>query len=148
MGYGVPAAIAAKIVQPERTVVCFAGDGDFLMSGQELATAVRERADVLFLVVDNGMYGTIRMHQEREYPGRVVGTSLTNPDFAAFAASFGVHAARVERTEEFAPALERALAADGPALLHLLVDPEAITPHTTLTAVREGTAARERTETV
>ena len=86
MGYGVPAAIAAKIVEPGRTVVCFAGDGDFLMSGQELATAVQERADVLFLVVDNGMFGTIRMHQEREYPGRVVGTSLTNPDFAAFAA--------------------------------------------------------------
>ena len=148
MGYGVPAAIAAKILHPERTVVCFAGDGDFLMSGQELATAVRERADVLFLVVDNGMFGTIRMHQEREYPGRVVGTGLTNPDFAAFASAFGLHAARVERTEEFAPALERALGAGGPALLHLLVDPEAITPHTTLTAVREGTAARERTETV
>jgi len=148
MGYGVPAAFAAKIVEPGRTVVCFAGDGDFLMSGQELATAVQERADVLFLVVDNGMFGTIRMHQEREYPGRVVGTSLTNPDFAAFAASFGVHGARVERTEELTPALEGALAAGGPALLHLLVDPEAITPHTTLTAVREGTAARERTETV
>ena len=148
MGYGVPAAIAAKIIHPERTVVCFAGDGDFLMSGQELATAVRERADVLFLVVDNGMFGTIRMHQEREYPGRVVGTGLTNPDFAAFASAFGLHAARVERTEEFAPALEGALGAGGPALLHLLVDPEAITPHTTLTAVREGTAARERTETV
>ena len=148
MGYGVPAAIAAKIVEPGRTVVCFAGDGDFMMSGQELATAVQERADVLFLVVDNGMFGTIRMHQEREYPGRVIGTSLTNPDFAAFAASFGVHGARVEKTEELAPALERALAAGGPALLHLLVDPEAITPHTTLTAVREGTAARERTETV
>ena len=148
MGYGVPAAIAAKIVHPERTVVCFAGDGDFLMSGQELATAVQERAEVLFLVVDNGMYGTIRMHQEREYPGRVTGTSLTNPDFAAYAASFGVHSARVVTTAEFAPALERALGADGPALLHLLVDPEAITPHTTLTAVREGKAARERTETV
>ena len=148
MGYGVPAAIAAKILQPERTVVCFAGDGDFLMSGQELATAVQERVDVLFLVIDNGMYGTIRMHQEREYPGRVIGTALTNPDFAAYAASFGLHAARVERTDEFEPALEQALAADGPALLHLLTDPEAITPHTTLTAVREGTAAHERTETV
>ncbi len=147
MGYGVPAAIAAKIVHPDRTVVCFAGDGDFLMSGQELATAAQERTNVVFLVVDNGMYGTIRMHQEREYPGRVIGTSLTNPDFAAFAASFGLHAGRVERTEEFAPALDRALAAGGPALLHLLPDPEAITPHTTLTAVREGTAARERTET-
>ena len=149
MGYGVPAAIAAKIVEPERTVVCFAGDGDFLMSGQELATAVQERADVLFLVVDNGMFGTIRMHQEREYPGRVVGTSLTNPGLRRLRGRLSAStAARVERTEEFAPALERALAAGGPALLHLLVDPEAITPHTTLTAVREGTAARERTETV
>jgi acetolactate synthase-1/2/3 large subunit len=148
MGYGVPAAIAAKIVEPDRTVICFAGDGDFLMSAQELATAVQERAHALFLVVDNGMYGTIRMHQEREYPGRVIGTSLTNPNFAAYASSFGVHAERVERTEDFAPALERALGADGPALLHLVVDPEAITPHTTLTAVREGKGERERTETV
>ena len=106
MGYGVPAAIAAKIVHPERTVVCIAGDGDFLMSGQELATAVHEQAPVVVLVVDNGMYGTIRMHQEREYPGRPVGTSLTNPDFAAFAASFGAHAETVERTDEFAPALD------------------------------------------
>jgi acetolactate synthase-1/2/3 large subunit len=148
MGYGVPAAIAAKIVHPERTVVCFAGDGDFLMSGQELATAAQEETPVLFLVVDNGMYGTIRMHQEREYPGRVVGTSLTNPDFGAYAASFGAYAERVERTGEFAAALGRALAAGRPALLHLCVDPDAIAPHTTLTAVREGKSARERTETV
>ncbi|NUT54665.1 MAG: thiamine pyrophosphate-binding protein, partial [Thermoleophilia bacterium] len=148
MGYGVPAAIAAKLVEPERTVVCFAGDGDFLMSGQELATAAQERAAVLFLVVDNGMYGTIRMHQEREYPGRVVGTSLTNPDFAAYAASFGAHAERVERTEEVGPALERALAAGGPALLHLVVDADAIAPNTTLTAIRQGAGVRERTETV
>jgi acetolactate synthase I/II/III large subunit len=148
MGYGVPAAIAAKIVHPERTVVCFAGDGDFLMSGQELATAVREEATVLFLVVDNGMYGTIRMHQEREYPGRVVGTGLTNPDFAAFASSFGAHAELVEKTEDFAPALDRALAAGGPALLHLVVDPDAIAPNRTLTEVRQGTAALERTEAV
>jgi acetolactate synthase-1/2/3 large subunit len=147
MGYGVPAAIAAKIVHPDRTVVCFAGDGDFLMSGQELATAAREGAAVLFLVVDNGMYGTIRMHQEREYPGRVTGTALTNPDFAAYAASFGAHAERVERTEEVAPALERALAAGGPALLHLVVDPDAIAPNRTLTEVRQGTGALERTET-
>jgi len=146
MGYGVPAAIAAKILHPERTVVCLAGDGDFLMSSQELATAAQERAAVVFLVVDNGMYGTIRMHQERQYPGRVVGTSLTNPDFAAYATSFGAHAERVERTEEFAPALERALAAGRPALLHLLVDPEAITPQATLTALREGRAEPERTE--
>jgi acetolactate synthase-1/2/3 large subunit len=146
MGYGVPAAIAAKIVHPERTVVCVAGDGDFLMSGQELATASQEGAAVIFLVVDNGMYGTIRMHQEREYPGRTVGTSLTNPDFAAYAASFGAHAELVERTEDFAPALDRALAAGRPALLHLRVDPEAITPHTTLTALRQGAVERERTE--
>ncbi|MGZ8783230.1 MAG: thiamine pyrophosphate-dependent enzyme, partial [Gaiellaceae bacterium] len=146
MGYGVPAAIAAKIVHPERNVVCFAGDGDFLMSGQELATAVQEDAAVLFLVVDNGMYGTIRMPPEREYPGRVVGTSLTNPDFAAYAASFGLHSERIEQTSELAPALERALAAGTAALLHLRVDPEAITPHTTLTAVREGNARPARTE--
>jgi acetolactate synthase I/II/III large subunit len=146
MGYGVPAAIAAKLAQPERTVVCIAGDGDFLMCSQELATAMHERADVVVLVVDNGMYGTIRMHQEREYPGRVVGTSLTNPDFAAFARSFGAYGEEVERTEDFAPALERALAAGRPALLALRVDPEGITPQATLSALREGRAAAERTE--
>ncbi len=146
MGYGVPAAIAAKIVHPERTVVCVAGDGDFLMSASELATAAHEGAAVVFLVVDNGMYGTIRMHQEREYPGRVTGTSLTNPDFAAFAASFGAYAELVERTEDFAAALGRALAAGGPALLHLRVDPQAITPNTTLAAIRQGASLPERTE--
>ena len=148
MGYGVPAAIAAKIVEPDRTVVCFAGDGDFLMSGQELATAAREGAAVLFLVVDNGMYGTIRMHQEREYPGRVTGTGLTNPDFALYAASFGFHGERVERTEELEGAVDRGLAAGGPALLHLVVDPDAIAPNRTLTEVRQGVGVRERTETV
>jgi acetolactate synthase I/II/III large subunit len=147
MGYGLPAALAAKIAEPERTVVCIAGDGDFLMSGQELATAVQERAAIVVLVVDNGMYGTIRMHQERDYPGRVVGTSLTNPDFAAYARSFGALGELVERTADFAPALERALAAGGPALLELRVDPEGITPQATLTALREGRAAAERTET-
>jgi acetolactate synthase-1/2/3 large subunit len=116
------------------------------MSGQELATAAHEQAAVVVLVVDNGMYGTIRMHQEREYPGRAVGTSLTNPDFAAYAASFGAHAELVERTVEFEPALDRALAAGRPALLHLRLDPEAITPHTTLTALRQGRVERERTE--
>ena len=147
MGYGLPAAIAAKIAEPERTVVCIAGDGDFLMSGQELATAVQEEAAIVVLVVNNGMYGTIRMHQERDYPGRVVGTSLTNPDFAAYARSFGAFGELVERTADFAPALERALAAGGPALLELRVDPEGITPQATLTALREGRAAAERTET-
>ena len=107
MGYGVPAAIAAKILDPERIVVCMAGDGDFLMTGQELATAVQEDAAVVILVVNNGMYGTIRMHQERHYPGRVSGTDLVNPDFAALARAFGAHGAVVEQTADFAAALER-----------------------------------------
>jgi acetolactate synthase-1/2/3 large subunit len=138
MGYGVPAAVAAKAVAPDRTVVCFSGDGDFLMSGQELATAVQYELPIVILVVDNGMYGTIRMHQERHFPGRVVGTDLVNPDFAAYARAFGAHGETVERTEEFAGALERALAAGRPAVLALRIDPEAINPRTTLTAIREA----------
>jgi acetolactate synthase-1/2/3 large subunit len=138
MGYGVPAAVAAKAVAPERTVLCVAGDGDFLMSGQELATAVQYELPILILVVDNGMYGTIRMHQERHYPGRVVGTDLRNPDFAAYAEAFGAYGERVERTDEFAAALERALGAGRPALLHLPIDPEAITPRATLSEIRAG----------
>ena len=109
MGYGVPAAVAAKLVHPDRVVVCFAGDGDFLMSGQELATAVQYELPIVVLVVNNGMYGTIRMHQERHYPGRVFGTDLVNPDFARYAEAFGGHGEVVERTEEFAPAFERAV---------------------------------------
>ena len=108
MGYGLPAAVAAKLVHPERLVVCFAGDGDFLMSGQELATAVQYELPIVVLVVNNGMYGTIRMHQERHYPGRPFGTDLVNPDFARYAEAFGGHGEVVERTEEFAPAFERA----------------------------------------
>jgi len=138
MGYGVPAAVAAKAVAPERTVICFSGDGDFLMSGQELATAVQYELPVVILVVDNGMYGTIRMHQERHFPGRVVGTDLVNPDFAAYARAFGAHGETVERTDEFPDALERALAAGRPAVLALRIDPEAINPRTTLTAIREA----------
>jgi acetolactate synthase I/II/III large subunit len=138
MGYGVPAAVAAKAVAPDRTVVCFSGDGDFLMSGQELATAVQYELPILVLVVDNGMYGTIRMHQERHFPGRVVGTDLVNPDFATYAHAFGAHGETVERTEDFAGALERALAAGRPAVLTLRIDPEAINPRTTLTAIREA----------
>jgi acetolactate synthase-1/2/3 large subunit len=138
MGYGVPAAVAAKAVAPERTVLCFAGDGDFLMTGQELATAVQYELPILIIVVNNAMYGTIRMHQERHYPGRVVGTDLRNPDFAAYARAFGAHGETVERTEEFAQALERALAAGRPALLELRIDPEAITPRATLSEVRAG----------
>jgi acetolactate synthase-1/2/3 large subunit len=138
MGYGVPAAVAAKAVHPERTVVCLAGDGDFLMTGQELATAVQEELTIVILLVNNGMYGTIRMHQERHYPGRVVGTDLVNPDFAALAVAYGAFGATVERTEEAADALDAALAAGRPALVELRVDPEAITPRQTLTEIREG----------
>lgn len=126
MGYGLPAALAAKSRHPERDVVCFAGDGCFLMSAQELATAVQYRLAVVVLVFDNGMYGTIRMHQERRYPGRPYGTDLVNPDFAAFARSFGAHGETVARTEDFAPAFDRALAAGRPAVLHLLVGAEPI----------------------
>ena len=136
MAYGLPAAVAAKTLQPERTVVCFTGDGDFLMSAGELATAVQYELPILVLVVDNGMYGTIRMHQERNYPGRVVGTDLRNPDFAALAQAYGAYGETVERTEDFVGAVERALASGMPALLSLRVDPEAITPRTTITAIR------------
>jgi acetolactate synthase-1/2/3 large subunit len=137
MGYGVPAAVGAKRIRPDRTVVVFAGDGDFLMNGQEFATAVQYDLPILVVVIDNGMYGTIRMHQERHYPGRVSATALKNPDFAAYARAFGGHGERVERTEEFAPALERARRSGKPAILHCFLDPEAITPTTTLTAMRE-----------
>lgn len=138
MGYGLPAAVAAKLRCPERIVVCVAGDGDFLMSGQELATAVQHGAAIVVLVVNNGMLGTIRMHQERQFPGRPVGTDLVNPDFVAFARSFGAHAALVERSEDFPAAFEEALAAGRPALLELPVDPEAISPRATLSEIRAG----------
>ncbi|WP_029030332.1 thiamine pyrophosphate-binding protein [Salinarimonas rosea] len=144
MGYGVPAAVAAKRVHPERTVVAFAGDGCFLMNGQEFATAVQHDLAILVVVVDNGMYGTIRMHQEREYPGRVVATALQNPDFAAYARAFGGHGETVTRTEDFAPALERAIASGKPAILHLLIDPETITPAATLTGLRQAALSRRR----
>jgi acetolactate synthase-1/2/3 large subunit len=136
MGYGVPAAVAAKLVNPDRPVVCFSGDGDFLMTGQELATAMQYDLRIVFIVVNNGMYGTIRMHQEREYPGRVWGTELKNPDFAALARAYGLHGEVVEATAEFGPAIERALSAKTSALLELRIDPEAITPRTTLSAIR------------
>ena len=142
MGYGLPAAVAAKLVHPERDVVCIAGDGDFLMSAQELATARQADAPVVVIVVDNGMYGTIRMHQERRYPGRVSGTDLVNPDFAALARAFGCYGERVERTEDFPAALDRALAAGMPAVLHVPVDPEALTPRQTLSEIRAEAEAR------
>jgi acetolactate synthase-1/2/3 large subunit len=138
MGYGIPAAVAAKLLHPERIVVCVSGDGDFLMSGHELATAMQYDAAIVVLLVNNGMLGTIRMHQERQFPGRVVGTDLVNPDFVAYAQAFGAHGALVERTEDFADAFDEALAAGRPALLELRVDPEAITPRATLTQIREG----------
>jgi acetolactate synthase-1/2/3 large subunit len=144
MGYGVPSAVAAKLAHPERTVVSFSGDGCFLMNGQELSTAVRYGLDPVFLVVNNGMFGTIRMHQEREYPGRVHGTDLVNPDFAAYARAFGAHGEIVDKTADFAAAFERALTAGRAALLELRVDPEAITPKTTLSAIREAALKRGR----
>jgi acetolactate synthase I/II/III large subunit len=136
MGYGVPAAVGAKAVHPDRPVVCIAGDGDFLMTGQELATAVQEELPVVVLVVNNAMYGTIRMHQERHYPGRVVGTDLRNPDFVAYARAFGAHGALVERSEDFPAALDEALECGRPAVIELRVDPQAITPRQTLDEIR------------
>jgi len=143
MGYSVPAAVAAKIAEPKRTVVAIAGDGEFLMNGQEFATAMQYGAAIVVLVVNNGMYGTIRMHQEREYPGRVSGTSLANPDFAAYARAFGGHGETVERTADFAPAFQRALASGTPAILELRIDPEAITPSATLTGMRAAALAKK-----
>ncbi|WP_051630956.1 thiamine pyrophosphate-binding protein [Afifella pfennigii] len=136
MGYGVPAAVMAKHLFPERIVIAFAGDGCFLMNGQEFATAVQHGLPIVVVVVDNAMYGTIRMHQEGRYPHRVSATDLANPDFAALARAYGGHGERVERTQEFAPAFERALACGKPAIVHCLLDPEAITPAKTLSQLR------------
>ncbi len=147
MGYGVPAGVAAKIVAPERTVVTLAGDGEFLMTGQELATAVQYRAGLVVIVFNNGMYGTIRMHQEREFPGRTYGTHLANPHFALLAEAYGAAGSVVETTDQFAPALEKALAHTHekhlPALIELRCDPEVITPNATLSAIR-ATAQLQR----
>jgi len=148
MGYGVPAAVAAALLEPHRTVVNLAGDGDFLMTGQELATAIahgagRGAGKLVSIVVDNGTYGTIRMHQEREYPGRVSGSDLGNPDFAALARAYGWFAGeRVETTAAFEPALVAALAADRPALIHLRLDSDVSTSRTTLTSIRRNAEAR------
>jgi len=136
MGYGLPAAIGAKIADPTRTVINFAGDGCFMMTSQELATAVQYGLDIVTVVVNNGMYGTIRAHQERQYPERISGTTLVNPDFAAFARAFGAHGETVERTEDFRPALERALATRKAAVIEVKTDPEALTPRQTLSEIR------------
>jgi acetolactate synthase-1/2/3 large subunit len=125
MGYGVPAAVLAKLQYPERTVVAFAGDGCFLMNGQEFATAVQYDAPIIVVLVDNAQYGTIRMHQEREFPGRVVATQLRNPDFVAYARAFGGFGVRVEDTGQFAVAFEEALASRKPAIIHCLLDQRA-----------------------
>lgn len=137
MGYGVPAAVAAKLIHPERMVVAFAGDGCFMMNGQELATAVQYGAAIVIIVVNNSMYGTIRMHQERSFPTRVYGTELVNPDFAALAGAYGAYSEIVTETDQFAPAFDRALAAGKPALLELRLDPEALSPSLTMSALRE-----------
>ena len=142
MGYGTPAAIAAKLVHPERAVVCFAGDGCFLMTGQELATAAQYQLGVIWIIANNGLYGTIRMHQERDYPGRVIGTELRNPDFAALARAYGGHGEVVERTADFPAAFARAEAAGTFALLDLRLSPEALTPKYSLTQIREGALGR------
>jgi acetolactate synthase-1/2/3 large subunit len=136
MGYGLPAAVAAKIVEPHRTVVCFAGDGCLMMTVQELATAVQYGAAVVTVVFNNGMFGTIRMHQERSYPGRVSGTDIVNPDFAALARAFGGHGETVERTDQFPEAFRRSLASGKPAVIDLKVDPEALTTRASLSEIR------------
>lgn len=144
MGYGIPAAVAAKRLNRERPVIAFAGDGDFLMTGQEFATAVQYELPIVVVLLDNGMYGTIRMHQEREYPGRVSSTMLKNPDFAALAEAFGGHGEFVGKTEEFAGAFERAVSLGKPAIIHCRLDPEAITPSTTLSAIRDKAMAAKK----
>jgi acetolactate synthase-1/2/3 large subunit len=145
MGYGVPAAIAAKLSQPERAVVALAGDGCFLMNGQELATACQYDVNVVFIVINNGMYGTIRLHQEREYPARVWGTDLRNPDFAAYARAFGAHGEIVATTDEFVPALRRCLDAGKPALIEVRIDPNALTHQASLEQIRaKALEARRR----
>lgn len=141
MGYGLPAAVAAKLTFPGREVVCFAGDGCLQMTMQEFGTACQDGAAIIVLVIDNGMYGTIRMHQERTYPGRPSATKLVNPDFAALAETYGAFGEVVETTEDFGPAYERARASGKPAILHLKLDPEAITPAASLSQIRAAAEA-------
>jgi acetolactate synthase-1/2/3 large subunit len=136
MGYGAPSAIAASLLHPDRLVVGFVGDGGFLMSGQELASAVQHGARPILCVFNNASYGTIRMHQERDYPGRAIATELVNPDFVALARAFGAHGELVTRTAEFLPAFDRAVAAGKPALIELRTDPQQITTRSTLAALR------------
>ena len=136
MGYGVPAAISAKVAAPERVVVCFAGDGDFQMNMQELGSAMQEEAQPIVLIVNNSMYGTIRMHQERRYPARVVGTDIKNPDFVSIARAYGFYSERVANIEEFKTAFDNALNSKTGAVLDLVVDPEMLTPQQSITQAR------------
>ena len=144
MGYGLPAAIAAKVAFPDRTVVCFAGDGDFQMTCQELGTAMQAGAQPIVLILNNGIYGTIRAHQERNYPTRVSGTTLANPDFVGLARSYGFHAERIGSTREFAAAFGRALGSPTGAVLEIAVSPEALTPRQTLSQMRDAALASQK----
>jgi acetolactate synthase-1/2/3 large subunit len=146
MGYGLPAAIAAKVAFPDRTVVCFAGDGDFQMTCQELGTAMQAGAQPIILILNNGIYGTIRAHQERNYPARVSGTTLENPDFVTLARSYGFHAERIGSTREFAAAFGRALESATGAALEIVVSPEALTPRQTLSQMRDAALASRNAE--
>ena len=141
MGYGFPAAVAMKLLHPQRTVVCVAGDGDFLMTGQDFATAVQYNLPVIVVLADNSLYGTIRMHQERHYPGRVIATALSNPDFVAYAKAFGGFGILVEKTGNFPAAFAAAQKSGKPSIIHLKIDAEAITPAATLSGIREKALA-------
>ena len=141
MGYGLPAAVSASLLHPDRTVVCFAGDGCFLMQGQELATAAQYGARPIVIVVNNGSLGTIRAHQERRYPGRVSATDLANPDFVALARAYGAHGERIASTDEFGPAFERARASGRAALIEIPLDVEVVTPSMTVTQIRVAASA-------
>ena len=143
MGYGLPSAVAAKLVCPDRTVISMNGDGCFMMHGQEMATAMQYGANIIAIVINNSMFGTIRMHQEREYPGRIANTGLRNPDFAALARAYGAVGETVNKTAEFKPAFEKALKANVPTLIEIKIDPDAITPVTTLSAIRETALAKK-----
>jgi acetolactate synthase-1/2/3 large subunit len=144
MGYGVPGAVAAKMAMPNRDVIAFAGDGCFMMHGQELATALQHDLPIIVVVVNNGMYGTIRMHQEREHPKRISGTALKNPDFVALAKAYGAMGELVTKTQDFKPALRRAKASGKTYLIEIQVDPEALTPNNSLSEISDGIITKKR----
>ncbi len=143
MGYGLPGAIAGKLANPEKTVVCMAGDGCFQMTMQELATAVQAQANIIVILIDNGIYGTIRMHQEKRFPGRVSGTHMVNPEFAQLADAYGIFSAKVTCNEDFIVALEQALHAQSPSLIHVVIDPQTITPGQTIEEIRQASQPKQ-----